>query len=67
MTRPQNNTLAQMVRYLESIGLSVYGPCIDLQTGYRYGACMDYDAERVLRYRKLHEAGKLTNRDGEDE
>ena len=53
--RPSRATLHHVVHYLESIGLNVYGPCMDLDTGYRTGNCMDYDADQVVKYRKLKE------------
>ena len=55
MSRLQDKTLRNAVEYLESIGLAVYGPCMDLDTGFAYGAQMDYDADRVMKYRKLKE------------
>ena len=52
-THPSRPTIRKVVEYLESIGLNVYGPCIDLNTGYQIGNNMDYDAEQVLRYQHL--------------
>ena len=55
MSRLQDKTLRNAVEYLESIGLAVYGPHMDLDDGSTEGSCMDYDAEAVLKYRKLKE------------
>jgi hypothetical protein len=55
--KPQKKTIRAVVEYLEEQGLNVYGPCVDLDTGYRSGPNMDYDADAVEKYlawRKLH-------------
>lgn len=53
--RPNDATLHHIVQYLEALGLTVYGPCMDLDTGYRIGALMDFDADAVVKYRALKE------------
>jgi hypothetical protein len=63
--RPQTNTLANVVRYLYSIGLEVSGPCIDFDTGERIGDRLSYDSKRVLKYRKLHEKKHFPGEDDE--
>lgn len=66
MSRPQARTIRAVVEHLESIGLAVYGPCLDLDDGERQGANMDYDADQVLRYRYLHEHGMIHDRPEEE-
>lgn len=53
--RPGDTALRRAVAYIESIGLTVYGPCMDLDTGDRIGANMDFDADAVVKYRTLKE------------
>lgn len=53
LSNPRVETVRRVVDYLESIGLAVYGPAMDLQTGEATGANMDYDSEDVVQYRKL--------------
>lgn len=55
MSRPTDMTLRRAVQYLESIGLAVYGPCMDLGTGYRTGSNMDFNVDMVVKYRALKE------------
>lgn len=53
--RPRNNTLRNVVNYLESIGLEIMGPCVDLETGIRFAAHRNFNAEQTVQYRKLYE------------
>jgi hypothetical protein len=55
MARPQDKTLKNVVQYLEDIGLSVYGPNVDLESGIRFHALRDFNPEEVIKYRKLYE------------
>ena len=55
MSRPRDETLWNLVEYLASIGLTVYGPCMDLDTGDATGSCMDFDGDAVVKYRSLKE------------
>lgn len=48
-------TIKRIVTLLESQGLAVYGPCVDLDTGMLIGANMDYDADQVLKYLNMKE------------
>lgn len=62
--RPNNATLRNVVEYLESIGLCVYGSHCDLDTKTLYtSGCQDFHAEDVIRYRKIEEAGAWTKAD----
>lgn len=53
--RPQDRTIRQVVAYLESMGLGVYGPNTDLSDGELRGGFMDLSGDEVVKYRKLHE------------
>lgn len=57
--RPRNQTLIEVITYLESINLNVYGSACDLETGEKSFGLMDYTPENVVQYRKLLEAGKI--------
>jgi hypothetical protein len=62
--QPRASTVKRIVEHLESIGLGVYGPHIDLSDGELTGANMDFDADQVLRYRTLYNSKKIY--DGRD-
>ncbi len=51
--RPNNKTIRKVIEYLESVGLSVYGQCADLDAGVLYQSNMDYGADDVLKYIKV--------------
>lgn len=53
--RPQPKTLQKVVNYLESIGLNVYGQSCNLDTGQEFNSLSDFDADDVVKYRKLYE------------
>ena len=57
MKEPTARELRRWVRYIESLGLSVYGPCVDLDTGIQYGACTDYGPDQVVKMRSLVRRG----------
>lgn len=57
--RPRNKTLIEVITYLESINLNVYGSAVCLETGAKSFGLMDYTPENVVKYRKLLEAGKI--------
>lgn len=59
MIRPQNKTLRQVIEHLESIGLSVYGPNVDVETGLLYHSLKDYNAEDAIKYRRLYEHDEI--------
>ena len=47
-------TLRKVITYLEEeLGLSVYGSFRDLENKTVGPGCMDYDADSVIKYRKL--------------
>lgn len=55
---PLNKTVTRVVEHLESIGLHVYGSAMTDGKLDNYGL-MDYSAEEIKQYRKLHHEGKL--------
>lgn len=55
--RPQTRKLREVVEYLESIGLHVYGPNVDLDTRKKGPALRDFSAQEVLWYRRILEEG----------
>jgi len=65
--RSQAANIRAVVAHLESLGLSVYGSYIDFENGIVGPGCMDYDADMILKYRRLREKnpGKLRNFDPE--
>lgn len=66
LKRPRDKTLIEVITYLESINLNVYGGGVNLDSGVTSFGCMDYSPENVVTYRKLYEAGKIT-KDIDDE
>lgn len=56
---PSPKTIKRVVEYLNETGLSVYGASTDDVTGEQGPGCQDFDADRVLVYRKLYRSGKL--------
>lgn len=63
MTKPQNKTIRNVVKHLEILGLSVYGPNMDVDTGQEFCALMDYSADDVIKRRKYIENDGLWNED----
>lgn len=55
---PSPATIRRVVDYLENtLGLTVYGACRDVEADYDYGGCMDYDADTILAWRKTVRKG----------
>ena len=63
ITRPQNKTLLNIVKYLESIGLEVVGQNCDLTDGELYRSMKTFDPEEVVRWRELYEASAFWVKD----
>ena len=61
MTRPRDKTILNLVKYLNSIGLNVYGQTTNLETGEEYCSNSDFAPEDIVKYRKLVEEDKLWN------
>lgn len=59
MRRPRSQTIRDVINYLESIDLAIYGPCVHLDSGLIYPSQMDYDADDVIKYRNLYEKDQL--------
>lgn len=57
--RPNDQTLLKVIKYIESLDLCVYGPMTDLETGEEMPSNRDFDAEDVIKYRKLVENNEL--------
>ncbi len=58
--RPQAKTIKAVVEYLKAeLGLSVYGQNVNLNSGEEYPSLMDYDADDIIKYRKLVENDEL--------
>lgn len=55
MSRPTNKTILNIIKYLNDIGLSIYGPNIDVDTGELFDSLRDYDPESVVKFRELYE------------
>ena len=54
MKRPTDTEIRKVVKWLEEeLGLSIYGPCIDLKNFVEHPAHMDYTVKDILRYDKL--------------
>lgn len=49
---PRLKTVEEWLNHLSELGLSVYGPNMDAETGQEYPACMDYNAEEIVQRRK---------------
>lgn len=68
MTKPRNKTISNVVDYLQKNGLSVYGPCADLDSGKLDYGNMDYDSEDVIKYLKRKSSKKgLSSPDDEQQ
>lgn len=48
--RPRTDLLLNVVNYLESIGLQVYGPCMDLEDGQGFYGNMDFNSKDVITF-----------------
>lgn len=59
MTRPTRKTIQQVLEHLQQLGLSVYGPGMDTNTGEEIGALMDYEVDDIIKRRKHIEKGAL--------
>lgn len=57
--RPHADTIRKVVEHLESIGLEVAGPNVNLETGQRFPAMRNYDGDEVVKYRQLVEKDAL--------
>jgi hypothetical protein len=57
--KPKTGTIVAVVQYLESVGLQVYGPYIDLESGEYGGCCMDFDTAAIRKYLRLVDSGKI--------
>ncbi len=57
--RPSPTAIREAVRYLDDLGLSIYGANIDLKDGEVRCGNRDFDAEGVIRLRQLTEQDAL--------
>ncbi|QVJ07723.1 hypothetical protein S1R3Y_000014 [Vibrio phage vB_ValP_VA-RY-3] len=55
MAKPRKQTLKNVIEYLDSLGLSVYGAYVDLDTGEAQPGCRDYSLEDIIKLDKLLE------------
>ena len=53
--RPSPTAIKEAVAFLDGLGLSVYGPNVDLVDGEVMYGCRDYDAEDIIKLRKFTE------------
>lgn len=51
--RPNNKTISRVIAYLNTLGIDLYGQCIDLDTGETFTGLMDYNEEDVFKLMKL--------------
>ena len=49
MRRPRKQNIENVVRWLESIDISLYGPYMDTETGEEFGSLMDYDVKAAIK------------------
>ena len=49
MRRPKEQTIENVVFWLESIGIGLYGPHMNTETGEELGSMMDYDTEEAIK------------------
>lgn len=52
--RPPTKTIKRVVEWLESQGLSIYGPNVNLEHGFQYPSCRDYDFEAIMKLAALN-------------
>lgn len=50
---PANKTIRKVVEYLASLNLSIYGQCMNTETGQLFESFMDYDADDIIKLRAL--------------
>lgn len=55
MTKPRNKTIRTVIEYLESQGLEIMGPYVDLETGQQYGGNMTLNADDAIKFIQLDE------------
>jgi hypothetical protein len=65
MARPQAKTIRNVVAHLNEMGLFVYGQCTNLETGQAFPSNMDFDADDIIKYRRMLEKDEIWM-EGED-
>lgn len=56
---PNKKTVIKVISWLEHHGLSIYGPCVDIETGQEFPSLMDYNADSAIKYIKLLRKDKI--------
>lgn len=54
-TKPRRATIKRVIEYLESQGLEIMGPNVDVETGQQFGGCKCYSADDALKFCQLEE------------
>lgn len=49
MTRPNTKTIKNVVEWLESVDVYLYGQCMDVECGFLYPSQMDYSWEDAIK------------------
>lgn len=55
MAKPRNKTIRTVIEYLESQGLEIMGPNVDVETGQQRGGCRCFSADDAIKFCKLDE------------
>lgn len=58
MRRPPTKTIRRVFEWLEEYDMSVYGPCVDLETGQEIGGNMDVNFRQAIKLAELLRKGK---------
>ena len=48
MKKPNRKTIENMINYFSEIGLTVYGPNMDAESGEEFCSLMDYTADEII-------------------
>ena len=59
MAKPQAKTIIKVVEHLNSLGLEVFGPNVDLADGQQFEGLKTFSAKEVVAYRYLVENAEL--------
>lgn len=64
--RPATRTIKRVFKWLNEHGLSVYGSCIDPETGQGYYGFRDYNAEDAIKVAQHIKKGTVKEPNEED-
>lgn len=57
--RPRDEMLLKVIKYLESIGLEIMGPGVNLDSGEQFAANRNFNAKQTITYRRMYERNQF--------